>query len=129
MTKKSKIVKFKVNGQTVEEVDGDDITITQVENTKSCLAHLHGVAYDEIEVATEDIEKPDVSQTMFVTDHMGLCFKAPNPYSVFRSVDCPVLNKDYDFNYQDEIDEFLDTLSAYIKQKDAKGFDDFIIFM
>lgn len=127
--RKSKIVKFKVNGQTVEEIDGDEVTITQVESTKSCLAHLHGVPYDSVEVDTEDIEKPEVSQTMFVTDHMGLCFKAPNPYSVFRSVDCPVLNKDFDFNYQDEIDKFLDALSLYMKKNNPKELDDFIIFM
>lgn len=126
--KKSKKVQFIVNGKTVEEIDGDDITIKEVEDTKSCLAYMHGVNYDDIEVAMDDTEKEDVSPTLFVSDHMGLCFKAPNPYSVFRAVDCPVLNKNYDFKYQDEIDEFLDELSFYLKQKDAKDFDDFIIF-
>jgi len=129
MMKKSKIINFKINGRTVEEMDGEDVSITEVEVTKSCLAHLHNVPYDDIEVVAEDVEKQDVSSTLFVTERLGLSFKAPNPYSVFRAVDCPVLNKEYDFRFQDEIDEFLDALSLYLKKNNTKDLDDFIIFM
>ena len=123
----SKKIFFKVRDIVVEEVDGEDITVDEVEMTKSCLAHLHGVTYDEIEIDTEDT--PEKSKTMFVTGHMGLCYKAPNEYSVFRTVDTPVLAKTYDFRFQDHIDEFLDELSFYLKQKSCKEFDDFIIFL
>lgn len=126
--KKSKKIQFIVNGKTVEEIDGDEITFNEVETTKTCLAYMHGVTYDEVEVVADDIDKQDLSPTLFVVEGMGLAYKA-NSYAIFRAVNCPVVNTQYDFRKQEDIDSFLDGLSLYLKQKDSKGFDDFIIFL
>lgn len=117
MKKSNKTILFKVRGNTVEEVDGCDMTIEDVEKTKSCLAALHAVTYDEVEVIAKDTEGYTVSNTLASIHGMGLAYKAPREYAVYRKVEGVKMVKP-NLKSQESIDEFLDELLSYLKGND-----------
>lgn len=83
---KTKLILFKVHDKIVEQIEGDDVTITEVESIKSSIAVIHGVSFDDVDIDTKDIYKPELSKTWIVRDDGLLMAKVDNPYATFREV-------------------------------------------
>lgn len=115
--KSTKLVKFIINGNEVETIDGSDITIDEVENLKSALAAKHGIDYNTIEVNFEDTEVQDLSD-MFVRYDNALMWKPKHrTYPIFISGVRPA----FDINHEELFIEFLDLIAK-------KEFDKAITF-
>lgn len=121
---KNKKVIFIVRNKEVKSLDANDITVEEVESTKNCLAFIHGVTYDEIEVVTQD--EHELEKSNFYITLMGLCYKAPREYAIYKPVHDFKFDRPYNFKYQDHIDDFLDKLSLYLKRNNPTELDDLI---
>lgn len=115
--KKTKIVKFIINGNEVETIDGDEVTIDEVEKLKSALAAKHGIDYSTIEVNVEDGEVPELSD-MFVRYDNSLMWQPKHrTYPVFVTGVRPAM----DIHHEELFLEFLDLIAK-------KEFDKALIF-
>jgi hypothetical protein len=83
---KTKLILFKVQDKVVEKIEGNEVTIEEVESIKSSIAVIHGVSFDDIDIDTEDIYLPELSKTWIVRDDGMLMAKVDNPYASFREV-------------------------------------------
>lgn len=103
--KKTKLVIFKVHGKPVEEIEGDCITLDQMDIMKSQIAIMHGVSYDDVDIDTSDMMMPEFSATACVTDSGDLLFRSNSPYASWRFGDgvTPAL----DITKDELFDEFL----------------------
>lgn len=126
--KKISTIIFLVRGVVVEQTDAD-FTHEQIEQTKGCIANLHAVTYDEVgvHIKIKEEEKKDTGNYYVLPHFHGLCYKAPNDYSIFRPVDTLNLAGLYDMTNEDEVNLFLDRLSFYLKQNPKDELDNFII--
>lgn len=113
--KKTKLVIFKVNGEPKEQIDGNDITIDQVDIMKTNIAIMHGVSFDEVDVDIQDDFLPEISSELIVRAD-GLFMFRPNPHAIFKPVQGvrPAL----DLNHPELEDEFLDL----VNKRDCKAF-------
>lgn len=81
-----KLAIFKVNGQAVEQIEGDNVNLDEIETIKTCLSVKHGVSYNDIEVDVKDVFEPELSQNCIVTD-VGLMYRVDRPYAMFVKVE------------------------------------------
>jgi hypothetical protein len=105
--KKSKTIIFKIHGRSIEEIDGDDITIDQAEKMKTNLAIMHCVSYDDVEVDTQDIFTPEISSLVVRADGTFMQYKhgIPNPILVKG------ISPSMDIYQEELFDEFLGLIS------------------
>lgn len=106
--KKSKTIIFKIHGRSIEEIDGDDITIDQAETMKTNLAIMHCVSYDDVEIDTKDIYVPELSQLIVRADGTFMQYKngIPNPVIVTG------VSPSMDIHHEDLFYEWLGLISA-----------------
>lgn len=126
--KKISTIIFLVRGVVVEQTDAD-FTHEQIEQTKGCIANLRAVTYDEVgvHIKIREEEKKDTGNYYVLPHFKGLCYKAPNDYSIFQQVDAPTLAGGYDMTNEHDVNLFLDRLSFYLKQKSQDELDNFIL--
>lgn len=104
--KSNKLIIFLVNGNPVEEIEGDEIDFNGVENMKTNLAIIHGVAYDEVEVDTKDIETQELSDC-FVRFGGGLMYHPKrNTYPIYVQLPVPAM----DISEEEKFYNFLDLI-------------------
>jgi hypothetical protein len=106
--KHTKLIIFKVNGEPKEQIDGNDITIDQMDIMKTNIAIMHGVSFDEVDIDIQDDYIPEISSNLIVRED-GLFMFRPNQYAIFKPVEGvrPAL----DLNHPELFEEFLDLLS------------------
>lgn len=103
-----KIATFKVRGEALEQIDGDQIDLNGIESIKACLAIKHCVHYNDIEVDIEDLYEPELSKNTFVNE-LGLYFRADRACAVFVKVQG--LGAIPDIKTETGFDMFLDLIS------------------
>lgn len=107
--KTSKLVIFLVNGEAVEQIEGNDIDICGVESVKSAIAASKGIKYDDIEILIKDIEVHEITGNWIVRNDGLLMAKAPNQYASFVPVNG--LRPAMDINKEEMEDEYLELIS------------------
>lgn len=108
---------FKHKDQELERVDWD-IAICDIEVIKSCLAYTKGINYEDIDMETIEVYKPELTDRMFIRYDGSLMFlhtPTSNPIYVNRPT------ASVDIYHEEMIDEFLDLIS--------EDFDNAIIFV
>ena len=115
--KKSKLILFKVNGETVEQIEAHLIDVNSLEHFKSAISASYKVPFDEIEIDTEDIEVPEISEGLFVRAFGGLMCNRKNGNPIFVTGIIPAM----DIAHDELFHEFLDLITK-------KEFDKALIF-
>ena len=103
-----KLAIFKVRGEEVEQIEGDQIDIQGIEGIKACLAIKHHVPYNDIEVDIKDVYEPELS-TSAVVNEIGLYFRANRPCAIF--VKANGIGAIPDINTEVGFEMFLDAIS------------------
>jgi len=68
--KRTKLVIFSVHGKEVEQIEGHDISLKQVEDMKCAIAFMNGVSFDDVEFEARDIyvvERQELSLTCSIS--------------------------------------------------------------
>ena len=113
--KHTKLIIFKVNGEPKEQIDGNDITIDQVDIMKTNIAIMHGVSFDEVDVDIQDEYVPEIASNLIVRAD-GLFMFRPNEHAIFRPAEG--VRPAFDLSQPELEDEFLDL----VNKRDCKAF-------
>ena len=116
--KLTKKVIFKINGQEVDTINGDDIDLRELENLKIQIAFAHSVSVHDIEMDTIDEVVRELSKHTYISKD-GLFFKPKNDYAIFTAVKS--ISPSFEIKSEDGFQKFLDLITA-------KDFDNAITF-
>lgn len=116
--KATKQVTFEINGTPVEVVeDAAELTIEDIEKTKTALAAKYGIDFHKIDVITKDNEVQELSDCFLRTDGSLLWLPKHKTYPIVVQGISPAM----DITHEELCEEFLDLITK-------KEFDKAIIF-
>ena len=102
---KERIFIFKHKDQELERVDWD-IQISDIEIIKSCLAFTKNINYDDIEMDTIEVYKPELSN-LFVRADKALMYRNRADSSIYITGLQPAM----DISHEELFYEFLDLIT------------------